>query len=208
MSVLTVCLSGLLFGALHVLSSPDHLAALAPFSIEARRRAWTLGLRWGIGHSGGIIAVGAVAYVIRDRLDLDLLEGIGTNAVGAILIAIGLWGFYHMRRTELGAGLEPNGRHLHTTAAFFLGGLHGIAGTGYLLGVLPLLALSSRLEAGAYLAGFAVGTIAAMILFSWILGVLAQGAGARAARTYRRVFAGTSAAALTIGVIWIVLPHL
>ncbi len=206
MSALTVCLSGLLFGALHVLSGPDHLAALAPFSVEARRRAWTLGLRWGIGHSGGIIVVGAVAYLIRDRLDLDLLEGLGTNAVGAILIAIGLWGFYHLRGMELGAEAEPNGRHLHTTAAFLVGGVHGIAGTGYLLGVLPLLALSSWLEAGAYLAGFAAGTIAAMILFSSLLGLLAQRTGSRALRTYRRVFAGTSAAALVVGIIWIVLP--
>lgn len=207
MSALTICLSGLLFGALHVLSGPDHLAALAPFSVEARRRAWLLGLRWGIGHAGGIVCVGTLAYLVRERLDLALLQSVGTGAVGVILIGIGLWGLHHVRGADLDAGAADAGdRHVHTTAAFLIGSVHGVAGTGYLLGVLPLLALSSWLDASAYLAGFAMGTIAAMMLFSSLLGLLAQGAGSRAVLVYRRVFAATSALALAVGVAWILLP--
>lgn len=207
MLALTVCLSGLMFGALHVLVGPDHLAALAPFSVEARGKAWTLGLRWGLGHSAGIVGVGIIVYLIQDRIDLDLLAGLGRYAVGVILIGIGVWGFAHMRRMEFGTRvLEPDDRHLHTTAAFLVGSVHGVAGTGYLLGVLPLLAMPGWVEASAYLTGFAGGTILAMILFSSLLGLVGRGSGARAVRTYRRVFAATSAAALVVGIAWITLP--
>ena len=206
MLVFTASLSGIAFGALHVLSGPEHLAALAPFSVEARQRAWTVGLRWGLGHSAGTVGVGIIAYAIRDGIDLDLLAGIGRYAVGAILIAIGLWGLHHLRGMEPGIQvMEPDDRHLHTTAAFLVGSAHGIAGTGYLLGVLPLLSMSGWLEAGAYLAGFAIGTILAMILFSGLLGLLGQKSGAHAVRAYRRVFGGASAAALVAGIVWTAL---
>ena len=198
-----------MFGALHVLSGPDHLAALAPFSVEARSKAWRLGLRWGLGHSGGIVLVGALAYVIRDQIDLDLTAELGRNAVGGILIAIGLWGLYHLRGMHLATPVTGSeGNHVHTTAAFVVGSVHGVAGTGYLLGVLPLLAMPRWLEATAYLLGFAAGTILAMVLFSALLGLLTERAGSRALRAYRRVFAGTSLAALAVGVAWIVLPLL
>ena len=209
MPALTACLSGLVFGALHVFSGPDHLAALAPFSVEARRRAWTLGLRWGLGHSAGIVGVGIIAYLIQDRLDFELLAGLGRYGVGAILIVIGLWGFTHVRGLEIGVEvLGADDRHLHTTAALLVGSVHGVAGTGYLLGVLPLLSMPGWVEASAFLTGFAAGTILAMVLFSSVLGFLAQGTGHIAIRTYRRVFAAASAAALVVGIVWIALPLL
>jgi hypothetical protein len=209
MFALTACLSGLMFGALHVLSGPDHLAALAPLSVEARSKAWRLGLRWGLGHSGGVVLVGALAYVIRDQIDLDLTAELGRNAVGGILIAIGLWGLYHLRGMDLATHVTGSeGNHVHTTAAFVVGSVHGVAGTGYLLGVFPLLAMPRWLEATAYLVGFGAGTILAMVFFSALLGLLTAGAGSRALRAYRRVFGGASFAALAVGVAWIVLPLL
>ncbi len=207
MLALSAFLSGLAFGGLHVLMGPDHLAALAPFSVEARRKAWRLGLRWGLGHSGGITAVGIIAYLIRDQIDLDLLADLDRNAVGGILIAIGLWGLYHLRGLDLTRhATESGGPHVHSTAAFVVGSVHGVAGTGYLLGVVPLLAMPRWLEAGAYLLGFATGTILAMILFSTLLGLLSEGAESRAMHVFRRVFAGTSVAALAVGIAWILLP--
>jgi hypothetical protein len=209
MFALTAWLSGLLFGGLHVLSGPDHLAALAPFSVEARRKAWRLGLRWGIGHSGGVAVVGTLAYLIREQLDLDLLADLGRNAIGGILIAIGIWGLYHLRRMEFAADpAHSNEHHLHSTAAFVVGSVHGVAGTGYLLGVFPLLAMPRWLEAAAYLLGFATGTILAMVLFSTLLGLVTEGAGSRALHAFRWVFGGTSIAALVVGIAWIILPLL
>ena len=65
--------------------------------------------------------------------------------------------------------------------------------------------MSGWLEAGAYLAGFAMGTILAMILFSGLLGLLGQKTGASATRAFRRVFGGASAVALVAGIVWTAL---
>mgnify|MGYP003315356662 CR=1 FL=1 len=44
-------LSGLVAGAAHVVTGPDHLAALAPIAVQEPARAAKLGFRWGLGLS-------------------------------------------------------------------------------------------------------------------------------------------------------------
>jgi len=53
-------LTGLLAGGVHVLSGPDHLAAVAPLAVQDRS-AWRSGLRWGLGHSSGVLLVGVLS---------------------------------------------------------------------------------------------------------------------------------------------------
>ena len=60
-------ITGLLAGALHVVATPDHLAILAPFSVEARRGAWRVGLRWGLGHAFGLVTFATAAWFLRAR---------------------------------------------------------------------------------------------------------------------------------------------
>jgi hydrogenase/urease accessory protein HupE len=45
---MTLVFAGFLAGFLHVLSGPDHLAAIAPYSVDGRVRAWRTGVRWGL----------------------------------------------------------------------------------------------------------------------------------------------------------------
>lgn len=47
-------------GFIHVFSGPDHPAALDPFSVTENRKTWLLGLKWGIGHSLGVLAIGVL----------------------------------------------------------------------------------------------------------------------------------------------------
>jgi len=47
--------AGIIAAMLHVISGPDHLAAVTPFAIESKKKAWKVGLFWGIGHLLGII---------------------------------------------------------------------------------------------------------------------------------------------------------
>ena len=56
--MILAALADTLAGVVHTLAAPDHLAALAPFSVEARSQAWRVGVRWGLGHAGGIVFVG------------------------------------------------------------------------------------------------------------------------------------------------------
>src|SRR5688572_3654911 len=60
-------LAGLAAGLIHVLSGPDHLAAVAPLA-GGRGRSWRAGFLWGLGHSGGVLAVGLLALGLRGAL--------------------------------------------------------------------------------------------------------------------------------------------
>ena len=197
-----VLLTGLVAGFGHVLLGPDHFAALGPFSVEAHRGAWRVGLRWGAGHALGILAVALIFVTAADWLDVSALAAAGDYLVGGVLVAVGAWGLWHLRgNVEAVAHDHAAHTHLHTTAALSIGTLHGLVGTGSTLAVLPAVGMHSWHESGVYLAGFGLGTVASMTGVAWLLGVLAQ----RAERgvTYRRLFGLASLAALALGIVWL-----
>jgi hypothetical protein len=84
-----------------------------------------------------------------------------------------------------------------------VGALHGLAGSSHLLGVLPALALPSNAAAGAYLAGYGIGSIAAMGAFAVAVGGVADRFG-DGGRTWRRLLGAAGTAAIAVGVFWIV----
>ncbi len=59
-------------------------------------------------------------------------------------------------------------------AALGIGFLHGLAGFSHIIHLLPTLAFPSRTDSISYLVGFGAGTILAMVLFSFILGLIAN----------------------------------
>jgi hypothetical protein len=213
-------LAGVLVGATHVFVGPDHLAALAPFAVEARRKAWLIGLRWGVGHALGIVVVGLAGYAVIDWLDIELLSGLSERLIGLVLIVIGVWGLNHLRKTRLaypeaGQAHEPLSvsrsgieGHVHTRAAFLVGAVHGVAGTGNVLGILPAMAQPSWLYTGTYLASFGFGSILAMVGFAFLLGLAVPGQTPRGLSYYRWVFVGACAACLVLGVVLILFPTL
>jgi hypothetical protein len=200
--VISILFLGLVAGVSHVVTGPDHVAALAPFSVEAQRRAWTVGLRWGAGHAAGIVAVALAAVLAADRLDLRGLSAAGDYLVGGVLVAVGVWGLLHSRAAAHAFAAESEAhRHVHATAALSIGTLHGLVGTGATLAVLPAVGMRTPGESAAYLAGFAAGTVIAMSGVAWLLGVLAPRDERGAA--YRRVFRIASAATAALGVVWL-----
>jgi hypothetical protein len=224
--VLTAGIAGLLAGLLHVFAGPDHLAALAPLSLKARRRAWAVGLRWGLGHSSGVLVVAAIAFGLRQVVHLPEISGWGERLVGATMIVLGLWGLRSLFGERLhaheheheGAGHvhfhvhRPDqdhrgaGAHVHGHAAFWVGTLHGLAGTAHLVGVLPSLALPTGRETASYLLAFAIGTIVAMTVFAAVVGLAAPGRSERGLRVYRWALGGASGLCALTGAAWIVLP--
>lgn len=83
--------AGVAAGAVHVLTGPDHLAAVLPFASAARRRAVAIGLAWGIGHSLGVLALGAIALALEGLLDPAGASLGAERLVGFLLIGLGLW---------------------------------------------------------------------------------------------------------------------
>ena len=225
-------LMGLAAGLIHVLSGPDHLAAVAPLALDARDRPWQPGLNWGMGHTAGVLLVGLLALLLREMLPVAALSSWGERLVGIVLIGIGAWGarraagltihvhehehdgvrHAHVHAHGAAAGDHadapprvPPHLHTHTHAAFGVGVLHGLAGSSHLLGVLPALAFPTRAQSVTYLVAFGVATVAAMTGFAGLMGLIAVRARAGGVSLYRNVLFGCSFAAIIVGGIWLVL---
>ena len=221
-------LSGLVAGLIHVFSGPDHLAAVAPISLDQRQWGWRTGFRWGLGHASGVILVGVLSLLLRELLPVTWLSSWAERLVGLVLIGIGLWGIrkaftnrvhthehVHDGRSHRhvhvhgppSAHPHPEAKdHVHTHAAFAVGTLHGLAGSSHFLGVLPALAFPSRFQAVGYLAAYGVGTVLAMAAFSSVVSLAANKLAFSGARAYRTLMGGCSTAAVVIGAYWILRP--
>lgn len=221
--------AGLLAGAFHVVSGPDHLAAVAPLAIRQPRGGLRIGAAWGVGHASGALAVGLLAVLVRSFVAVEVLSSYAELLVGFVLVAIGGWAMVQAKRVlahshpHVHAGGEhghaaahghphehvhvhdarhphdPSGHRHSGRGAFGVGFLHGAAGTGHLLGVLPALALPTG-QAIVYLLAYGVAAIGAMAAFGVLMGLLGhrlQGVG------LRRALLLAGAAAVLIGLYWI-----
>ncbi len=209
--------TGALAGAFHVLSGPDHLAAVAPLAANAGRRGWVAGWTWGVGHASGVVAVAALAVLLRDAFPaIDALSSWSERLVGGVLIALGLWGLRQSLRVQPAPHVHPRAgvphEHVHVQAgpawarrlghahaSFCVGVLHGVAGTSHFLGVLPALALPSRGAALAYVAAFGVGTVLAMTAFATAVSHV----GTRLPHASRALLMASATAAIVIGGFWL-----
>lgn len=191
---MVVVFSGLAAGAAHVVSGPDHLAAVAPIAADAPARATQLGFRWGLGHGLGAASLGLLGVLARGWVDLHLLSEWAEFIVGFALIAVGVWALRKMNRPA------STSHKSHDHAALWVGLLHGAAGTGHVLAVLPSLALPTG-EAVVYLASYFVAAVVAMTGFGAAMGAVASRGRAGQLRV---VMAGASVSAIAIGLFWIV----
>lgn len=213
-------LTGCAAGLLHVISGPDHLGAVAPLALVSRKNAWLEGLRWGCGHSLGVVLIGAAALLFRSIFPLTLVSAGGERLVGVLLIGVGVWTWFQARKITIHChshehdGVVHDHVHLHISnprksahrhfhAALGIGTLHGIAGSSHLIGVLPTLAFPTWLQSAAYLAGFCGGTMVAMSGFASGLGWIAQRFSARGWMIYRGMMMTSSICAIALGGWWI-----
>eukprot|EP00638_Chattonella_subsalsa_P009901 CAMPEP_0117738554 /NCGR_PEP_ID=MMETSP0947-20121206/3202_1 /TAXON_ID=44440 /ORGANISM="Chattonella subsalsa, Strain CCMP2191" /LENGTH=325 /DNA_ID=CAMNT_0005554273 /DNA_START=92 /DNA_END=1072 /DNA_ORIENTATION=+ len=87
--------TGIVFGVIHVLTGPDHLSALATLSVGAKCKAFSLGVRWGMGHSTGLIIIAIIFLSMGQALDLSVLEFYCGFIVGIFMIGLGLVSLYN-----------------------------------------------------------------------------------------------------------------
>lgn len=213
-------LTGAAAGLFHVLSGPDHLAAVAPLAVDDRKRGWLAGLTWGVGHASGVVVVAVIAVMLREMLpSLDIISAWGERVVGAALIAIGLWALRRRARIEptphrhghvshdhlhVQAGPVWVRRLGHAHASFCMGVLHGVAGSSHFFGVLPALALPTQAAALIYIGAFGAGTVAAMTLFAAVVGAIGARTG-HVAWAHRGMLIASGLVALSVGTWWLAM---
>ncbi len=209
--------TGALAGFVHVLSGPDHLAAVAPMAVADRERGWLSGWTWGLGHASGVVVVAMVAVILRDVLPpIAVISAWSERIVGVVLIAVGLWAL--RRSTKIGSTPHAHGhlshRHLHVQAgpawlrrlghahaSFCLGVLHGVAGSSHFFGVLPALALPSLTASLVYIGAFGTGTVLAMTLFAAAVGTASR--LQPRALPQRAMMVTAATVAIAVGAVWI-----
>lgn len=217
--MLLTALTAALAGIVHVLSGPDHMAAVAPLAIADRRRGWVAGWTWGLGHASGVVVVAVLAVLLRDVLPpIDFISSWGETLVGGGLIAIGLWAFRSAFDVGTSAHTHRGMRHAHVHvrkgprfaqrlghahAAFLMGTLHGVAGTSHFLGVLPALALPTRAAALTYVLIFGAFTVAAMTAFAALVGLAAGRSAVHGTKAHRAMILAGAAVAILVGGFWV-----
>lgn len=192
---------GLLASILHVISGPDHLAAVLPFAIESKKKAWKIGLAWGIGHLLGMMSIGLLFMLFKEIIPIEKISEYSEQLVGLVLIGIGVSAIYKIFRKQethkhLHIHSENNPiihKHMHNhmhnsthehkhpksitqtyTASLSIGILHGFAGIAHFLIFLPLLAFESKIDSILYIVGFALGIVLAMTVFALVIGKIAS----------------------------------
>lgn len=194
--------SGIIAAALHVLTGPDHLAAVTPLAIESKKGSWGIGLFWGLGHIVGMLLIGILFLLFKEYIPVEAISHHSEQIVGIVLVGIGVWAIikviykripkhkhphYHEQpEPHIHIHSHPHSNeheHTHTHSkvvrqnkitALGVGTLHGFAGISHLVLLLPTLALPSVFDSVLYLLGFASGTLIAMILYAFILGYIGQ----------------------------------
>jgi ABC-type nickel/cobalt efflux system permease component RcnA len=94
----TIISTGLLLGIVHVITGPDHLSALIVLSAGSSWRSATLGMRWGAGHSTGLIIVTAIFLAVNQEFDVDTMGTYCDFIVGILMVMLGLWSMRHYWR--------------------------------------------------------------------------------------------------------------
>jgi ABC-type nickel/cobalt efflux system permease component RcnA len=194
-------IAALMASMLHVITGPDHLAAVTPFAIETKRKAWKIGLSWGLGHLAGMLGIGILFALFKELIPVELISDYSEQLVGFVLLGIGAWALYKLFKkekrhahlhvhSEQGPAIhkhphdhshEASHHHhhpktLHQTnfASFSIGLLHGLAGISHFLLFLPVLSFEDNWDASSYIGGFGAGIILAMTLYTFVIGKVAS----------------------------------
>jgi len=207
---------GSLLGMRHALE-PDHLAAVSTLVTRERNsvKAALLGMCWGLGHTAGLIAVGAVLVFLRAELParianlFELLVAVMLIVLGsrAVLQAMRQGQPSHLHRHAFAvhrhSGLPA---HVHIGAwtlarrPLLIGAVHGLAGSGALT-ALVLTTLPSTAARLSYMALFGLGSTIGMAALSGLLGWPLARLGAHHA-VARGVSLAVGSLSVTLGLFW------
>ena len=202
-------------GAMHSFG-PDHLAAVSVFVSRkpSARRAAALGARWALGHSASILLVGGLVVLSGLRLP-ERFSPLAERLVGVVLIGLGLVSIWRAERLHAHVHAHDGEAHWHVHshahgeahdhshhALFGIGMLHGLAGTGVLVALLPSFA-DTRAGGVLFLVVFGIGTVCSMALFGAAAGeVMRRGTRANV-RLERRAMIAAGVLSAAVGAFWL-----
>lgn len=201
--------AGIAASVLHVVSGPDHLAAVTPLAIETRRKVWKIGLFWGFGHLLGMLLIGVLFLLFKEYIPVEKISEHSEQLVGIVLIAVGLWALFSIFYKS------KNHKHPHVHdkkvkqnmwSSFGIGILHGLAGIAHFILLLPVLGFENQTDSIQYIIGFGLGTVLTMTIYTFLLGKIANYSKEQNSKTlFRTIRLSGGIFAIAIGIYWLYL---
>jgi nickel/cobalt transporter (NicO) family protein len=207
--------TALLLGSLHALEA-DHMAAVTSFAVRrpSLRAAVRFGVQWAVGHGGAIILVGAGLIILGVNLP-DAATTWLERLVGVVMIGLGAWTIRgaaaihvheHTHAGHAHAHIHSHALaedHDHGHAVTAVGLIHGLAGSGAAVALIPVVGFDSPGPAILYLVVFALGTIAAMAVYGLLAGMVVGRAAERSVGLARWLARATGAFTVLVGLVWV-----
>lgn len=149
-----------------------------PRSFVYLKIALQLGIYWGLGHTAVLFLIGIV--VLLSGLHFPPAVSFwAEKGVAFVLIFYAthiFWRFFHSRKIHDGDVIHnhpPAGLHIHKNPSFWIGALHGLAGSAAIF-VLIISTIKSTLLALFYILIFGIGSIVGMSILSLGIGYIAM----------------------------------
>jgi nickel/cobalt transporter (NicO) family protein len=217
MSALVLTYStALLLGSLHAFEA-DHMAAVTSFAVRrpGLRHAVRFAVRWAAGHGGAIILIGAALLLSDMRVSAATGHWL-ERLVGAVMIGLGLWTYRGARALHAHAHTHGDGTvhahvhshasrdgHAHGHGVTAIGMVHGLAGSGAAVALIPVVGFDTPVRGILFLVVFAVGTVAAMAFYGLLAGAVVGRTAESSARAARLIARGAGAFTVAIGFVWL-----
>ncbi len=159
-------LTGFYLGGIHILSAPDHLAAIVPLSLMDRKRSWRIGLLWGAGHLIGLLGLGILLFYFKSLINLETLTHYEMLYIAILLLLVGIWIIYKSKNSSL---LQTKKTHGHLSKITIgTGIIHGFLGFSHVYTLAPALSMND-VDFFSYFGGFAFGSIVSVVSFTYLL---------------------------------------
>ncbi len=216
---------GFIAALVHVLTGPDHLAAVTPLVLEKKSKSWKIGLGWGLGHVLGMLLIGLLFYLFKNQIPVESVSKNSEKFVGFMLIGIGFWALYRTHQSKKKLAYphthtqendsythihKTKGEHQHkkikkhnAVLSFFIGIIHGFAGISHFILMLPVLGYKSATDSIQYMLGFALGIISAMVIYALIIDKLSDTTQKNHSKTIIWLQYTGALFAFAIGIYWI-----
>jgi len=207
-------LLGFGLGFLHALDA-DHVMAISSldqgkFNLKKSLRFC---LNWAIGHGGVLCVTGLIFFGLGFQLPV-YLQSLAEQAVGLLLIFLGSWLLWQLRKESLVITTHHHGKIQHTHwhkanqplesnhAPVMVGMLHGLAGSAPAIALIP--ALSSGQLGMSYLLIFSLGVMISMLGFGLIWSLVQMRLQKVHQGLFRLLRGMVASSAIFMGCYWLV----
>jgi nickel/cobalt transporter (NicO) family protein len=226
--------TALLLGSLHALEADHMAAVTSfAVRRPGPRAAVRFAVRWSAGHGGAIILIGAGLLILGVQLPVAAEHWL-ERLVGVVMIGLGVWTFrgasalhahthahggephahLHAHGQDSPRGEDRAGTHIHahapasadthSHAVTGVGLVHGLAGSGAAVALIPIIGFDSPARGILYLVIFAVGTVLAMAVYGLFAGFVVGRSAESSVRLGQLLARGTGVLTVVIGFVWLV----